>query len=162
MWKDITYNSTVVDIRPIRDPVKASNDAARYAACPGSLAGLPFDDALELVECMHGRRICGTWGTARSVSLRSPACPDREKWETIGNWDQVCKLSATSPEAKAILWAWQNDKPLDEGISLNHKGPDFAEFDIDELREYESEFDYPNDRGPPRASFQLKRSLPWP
>ncbi len=149
MWKDITFNSTVVDIRPIRDPVKASNDAARYAACPGSLAGLSFDDALELVECMHGRRICGTWGTARSVSLRPPVDSDHSEWETVGSWDHVCKLSSTSPEAKAILWAWQHNEPLEGGIKVNHWGPEFAEFDIDNLRDYESEFEYACERSPP-------------
>lgn len=149
MWKDITFNSTVVDIRPIRDPAKASNDAARYAACPGSLAGLSFHDALELVECMHGRRICGTWGTARSVSLRAPSCPDREKWETVGSWDTVCKLSANSPEAKAILWAWQNKKPLDSGIKVYGDDEFDGEFNLDELREFRSEFDYPYERDPP-------------
>lgn len=149
MWLEITSNSTVVDIRPVRDPAKAANDAARYAACPGSLSGLSFEDALELVECMHGRRICGTWGTARSVSLRSPPCPDREKWQTVGSWDNVCKLSAESPEAKAILFAWQNNKPLDAGIvvygELDHAGL----FDLDELREFRSEFEYPSERSPP-------------
>ncbi|MBA7706394.1 hypothetical protein ES703_115247 [subsurface metagenome] len=119
IWLEITSNSTVVDIRPIRDPAKASNDAARYAACPGSLAGLPFADALELVECMHGRRICGTWGTARSVSLRAPACPDREKWETVGGWFSVLGLRTTSDQAKAILRAWQNNStPKGRGRSL--------------------------------------------
>lgn len=153
IWKDITCNSTVVDIRSIRDPAKASNDAARYAACPGSLAGLSFADALELVECMHGRRICGTWGTARTVSLRAPTCPDREKWETVGGWFSVLGLRTTSDRAKAILAAWQNQEPLEAGIKICHKGPAFEVFDIDEMREYESEFDYPSERSPPSTVY---------
>lgn len=149
MWKEITYNSTVVDIRPIRDPAKASNDAARYAACPGSLAGLPFADALELVECMHGRRICGTWGTARSVSLRAPACPDREKWETVGGWFSVLSLRTSSDQAKAILEAWQYKQPLEAGIILYPAGVTTAECTLDEYREWKSEFEYPSERRPP-------------
>lgn len=149
MWKEITYNSTVVDIRPIRDPAKASNDAARYAACPGSLAGLPFDDALELVECMHGRRICGTWGTARSVSLRPPTSVDAAEWESVGEWFSVMRQKDTAQAAKDILEAWRENHPLEAGVTLCHKGPEFAEFDLDNLRDYESEFAYPSERSPP-------------
>lgn len=149
MWKDITFNSTVIDIRPIRDPAKASNDAARYAACPGSLSGLPFDDALELVESMHGRRICGTWGTARSVSLRPPTSIDKSEWETVGNWYSVWGQKATNQDAKDILEAWAQNHPLAPGIRISHKGPDFDCFDLDDLREYESQFMYPSERSPP-------------
>jgi len=149
IWQEITYNSTVVDIRPIRDPAKACNDAARYAACPGSLAGLPFDDALELVECMHGRRICGTWGTARAVSLRPPQSIDKGEWETVGKWDSVMQQKDSSQSAKDILDAWRNNHPLEAGVSLCWRGPDYAGFDLDNLREYESDFDYPTERSPP-------------
>lgn len=149
IWKEITYNSTVVDIRPIRDPAKACNDAARYAACPGSLAGLSFEDALELVECMHGRRICGTWGTARSVSLRPPTSVADGEWESVGEWFSVMRQKDSSQAAKEILRAWRENHPLEAGIKLCHKGPDFEEFDLDNLREYESDFMYPSERSPP-------------
>lgn len=149
MWKEITSNSTVVDIRPIRNPAKACNDAARYAACPGSLAGLSFDDALELVECMHGRRICGTWGTARQVSLRPPTSVDRDEWESVGEWFSVLRQKNDNSAARDILDAWQQNHPLEAGVKICHKGPSFEEFDIDNLRDYESEFDYPSERSPP-------------
>lgn len=149
MWKEITCNSTVVDIRPIRDPAKACNDAARYAASPGSLAGLSFEDALELVECMHGRRICGTWGTARAVSLRPPKLDNNGEWESVGEWFSVISQKNSNQDAKDILEAWQQNHPLQEGVRVNHKGPDFEEFDIDCLRDYESQFAYPSERSPP-------------
>jgi len=149
MWKEITGNSTVVDIRPIRDPAKACNDAARYAACPGSLAGLPFDDALELVKCMHGRRICGTWGTARSVSLRPPTSEDKSEWETVGEWFSVMRQKDSSQAARSILDAWTGEHSLEAGIRVCHKGPAFEEFDLDNLREWEWEGMYPSERSPP-------------
>jgi len=149
MWKDITGNSTVLDIRPIRDPAKACNDAARYAACPGSLAGLPFVDALELVEAMHGRRICGTWGTARSVSLRPPTSVDQAEWETVGEWYSVLRQEASSQAAKDILEAWRENHPLEAGIRLSHLGPDFEEFDLDCIREYENDWNFVSGRSPP-------------
>lgn len=149
MWKEITGNSTVLDIRPIRDPAKACNDAARYAACPGSLAGLPFDDALELVECMHGRRICGTWGTARAVSLRPPTSVDGSEWETVGGWFSVIGQQGSCQAAKDILEAWQRNQPLEAGVMLYPEGVTSEECTIDEYREWKSEFEYPSERKPP-------------
>jgi len=155
MWKEITHNSTVVDIRPIRDPAKACNDAARYAASPGSLSGLPFEDALELVECMHGRRICGTWGTARSVSLRPPTLEEKGEWETVGEWFAVLRGKDTVQAAKDILEAWRENHPLQEGIRVNHLGPAFEEFDLDCVREYENDWSHPWERSPPRNNSQI-------
>lgn len=149
MWKDITGNSTVVDIRPIRNPAKACNDAARYAACPGSLAGLSFDDALELVECMHGRRICGTWGTARKVSLRPPTSVDSSEWESVGEWFSVMSQKDSNSSARDILDAWRENHPLEAGIKVCHKGPEFADYDLDNLRDYENDDGYPSERSPP-------------
>lgn len=149
IWKEITGTSTIVDIRPIRDPAKACNDAARYAACPGSLAGLSFEDALELVECMHGRRICGTWGTALKVSLRPPTSVDQAEWESVGEWFSVMREKDQNESARAILDAWQFNHPLEAGIKVCHLGPEFEEFDLDNLRELESSFNYPTERSPP-------------
>lgn len=149
MWKEITYNSTVVDIRPIRDPAKACNDAARYAACPGSLAGLSFDDALELVECMHGRRICGTWGTARKVSLRPPTSVDVGKWESVGEWFNVMRQKDDNSDARDILEAWQQNHPLEAGIILYPEGYSDEVCTLDEYREFEASFEHWNERSPP-------------
>jgi len=149
MWKEITYNSTVVDIRPIRNPAKACNDAARYAACPGSLVGLSFEDALELVECMHGRRICGTWGTAKAVSLRPPTLDNHSEWESVGEWFAVMRQKETNSSALEILDAWRENHPLEAGIRVCHKGPEFEEFDLDCLRQYEWDGYFPSERSPP-------------
>lgn len=98
---------------------------------------------------MHGRRICGTWGTARTVSLRPPTSVESSEWESVGEWFSVMKAKDTEQAARDILSAWQDNHPLEAGIKLCHKGPDFDQFDIDNLREYESEFSYPSERSPP-------------
>jgi len=118
MWCQVTFGSTIVDIRAIRDPQKAANDAARYAASPGTLVGLSHTNACELVTAMHGRRICGTWGTGRAVSLRPAKQTDKKDWQTVGSWFQVLGKRDTEPNAKAILNAWRDKKPLEPGITL--------------------------------------------
>lgn len=116
LWIQVTYGSEVVDIRAVHDHDKASSESARYAACPGSLAGLSLLDAREMVETMHGRRICGTWGTGRAVSLRPKPIEDRYLWMGIGSWQAVMSDYKTNHNAQAILHAWKTDQPLPEGI----------------------------------------------
>lgn len=116
MWGEITSGSTIVDIRPVHDPQKVANDAARYAACPGTLVSLDLASACELIETMHGRRICGTWGTGRAVSLRPAKAIDKDKWYQMGSWFDVFAARDTNPNAKAIINAWKDKKPLDKDI----------------------------------------------
>lgn len=118
MWQEITHGSMVTDIRPIHDPQKAANDAARYASNPGTLSSLDLSDACELVEAMHGRRICGTWGTGRAVSLRPSRQVDTDKWKNIGNWFAILELRDTNANARAILHAWRHKIPLEDGIDV--------------------------------------------
>ena len=149
IWLQITYTSSVVDIRPIKDPQKAANDAARYAAAPGSLVGLPLSKAVELVEAMHGRRICGTWGTARSVSLRPSRLQDSGKWQALGSWGLVTSNRLTDPNAKSIFLAWQLNEKLPEGVSCYHLDPDALKISPKEIEHCYLDFMYPEGRSPP-------------
>lgn len=117
LWIQVTYGSEIIGIRAVHDYDKASSESARYAACPGSLAGLSLADAREMVEAMHGRRICGTWGTGRTVSLRPKPIEDRHLWTGIGDFQAVIGDSKTDHNAQAILHAWKTDQPLPEGIT---------------------------------------------
>lgn len=116
MWSQVTFGSFVADIRRVDDPQKAANDAARYASCPGTLVGLSRADGCELVEAMHGRRICGTWGTGRAVSLRPAKEEGKSQWQNIGSWDDVMNSSTDNTNARAIINAWRDKQPLTEGI----------------------------------------------
>jgi len=69
-WLAITGDSSVVDIRPIKDRDSTSLHVARYAAAPCDLTTFPLEEAADIVKTLDGRRICGTWGTGRTVSLR--------------------------------------------------------------------------------------------
>lgn len=119
MWSQITYGSYVVDIRVVHDPQAAANDAAKYAACPGSLVDLSLTEASELVNSMNGRRICGTWGTGRAVSLRPTKQTDKDQWKCVGDWLFILNNRDTSPNARAILNAWKDKQPLEAGIDCN-------------------------------------------
>lgn len=118
LWQDITFSSSIVDIRSVKDKDNAIRHVARYAASPGALADLDLDDACSLVSAMKGLRIVGTWGTARKISLRPEKPDDADKWLSIGKWSTVHYLQETDDNAKAIIKSFYSGEPLDEQYSM--------------------------------------------
>lgn len=117
LWLAITGDSTITDIRSVRDPDGCALEVARYASKPGPLHGLDLNLAVELVTVMHGRRICGTWGTGRKISLCPPKIEDKEKWSSVGSWGMVMRNRKTDVTCFAIYNAWSKNEPLPEGIN---------------------------------------------
>lgn len=149
IWYEITCGSMVTEIRAVKDPQGAANEVARYATSPGDISVLSPDDGLEMVDALHGRRICGTWGTGRGISLRPSPTIVKEEWENIGSWQAVMSYLDTDKDAQAIVHAWKSGSILGKGISLSSadywskrmKEPDFINYD------YESVYDH--ERSPP-------------
>jgi len=135
LWQNITYGSSVVDIRPVRDLEKGAAEVARYASTPADLTTNSPDDYLELFQSLHGRRSCGTWGTAKKVSLRQPKAEEVEKWENIGSWSIVYATQDSEPIAQAIIHAWISNSPLDAGFTLAINAKLLAEDGVDRIIE---------------------------
>lgn len=102
----------MVDIRTVRDPKDVAAYVARYAARPADLVNLPSKRCVELVTSMHGRRMCGTWGTARVISLRPHKLDDADKWQRVGSYTTVVNTTATDERSRAILDAYRLNRPL--------------------------------------------------
>lgn len=149
MWAEITLDSTMVDVKSIHDPQAAANDVARYAAAPGSLISLPLESACELVNALHGRRVCGTWGSGRALSLRPAKNEDSDKWHNIGDWYMVLGMKEYSENARAIINAWMDKTPLDSDIDC-FPVPKFID---DELKTHWNQMTldelYQTERSPP-------------
>ena len=118
IWSRITFGSKVVDIRPIRNIEKGANEVARYASTPADLSTTDPSDFVELFDSLHGRRSCGTWGTARNVSLRQPKADDINKWENVGSWTVLYATQGREAAAQIIIQAWQQNHPLSDGITM--------------------------------------------
>lgn len=116
LWVEVTYGSFIVHIRSVHETDKAASESARYAAAPANLAAMNLADRVELVECMHGKRICGTWGTARAVSLRPEPIDDPHHWQNLGSWQRVNASRDSDRNAEAILHAWHCHESLPAGI----------------------------------------------
>ena len=117
LWLAVTGDSMITDIRSVKDPEGCALEVARYAAKPGPLHDLTLNHAVELVSVMHGRRICGTWGTGRAVSLCPPKCEDKDKWSSVGSWGMVMRNRKTDVTCHQIYNAWSNKEPLLKGIN---------------------------------------------
>ncbi len=138
-WAQITHGSTIVHIKSVYDPERTLKHAARYAARPSSLTSLSPPHQLELFYTFHSRRICGTWGTARSVSLRPKKPDDADKWKSVGSWTTIIELFETDMRAHCIMKCWLTDKALSENISME---------------EVEDDIDGHGGRGPPGLKFE--------
>lgn len=120
LWERITGDSKICNIKSVKDKEKAVQYAARYAAKPAELAKLPIADAAELVVCMHGRRICGSWGIKPPISFRPKKPEDADQWKNIGDYFYVAQLYNDDPSAKAIFDAYRLDEPLDSDCDLSY------------------------------------------
>lgn len=118
-WQKITQSSNIVHIRQINRPDSSVKHIARYAARPCDLSSLPVDTALELITALHGKKLCGTWGTAKCISLKPERPEDADKWQHIGYWSTVRNLQHDNCQAAAIVFAWLTNKPLEPGINMN-------------------------------------------
>lgn len=123
LWTKITKGSHVVHIKTVENPRNSVAHAARYAAEPCDISGMSEADAIEVFFAMHGKRLCGTWGTGRRMDLRKPADPETHLWKNIGTWNEVQSLADSDPTAMAILNAYVLDSELDPCITLIEPEP---------------------------------------
>lgn len=117
-WAQITKTSKIVDIKTVTSIDEMAKYVARYAARPSILSELDPTDRLSLVSALHGRRLVGTWGSGRSISLRPVKPPDSDDWVHVGNWQTVVGCLDSDYRARAIWRAYQTDTPLPGGCSL--------------------------------------------
>lgn len=117
-WAAVTITSNIIDIRTVYDQDKAAQEVARYASRAAMLEPLASVDRLELIEAMHGRRVVGTWGSARSLSLRPSKPADADDWKSVGSWSVVSIMAGQDDRADAIWKAFKTDGTIPEDCSL--------------------------------------------
>lgn len=113
LWHSVTGDSDIVDIRAIRNPQKAAEYIARYAARPALLEPLNNWCRLVLVRALHGRRLCGKWGLEKSIRLSATKGDVRNEYVPICHFQELVKLSKSSDFAESIRVAWSTGKPVD-------------------------------------------------
>jgi len=114
LWELVTFGSPVIDIRRIHDPEATASYVARYTARPAKMADMPLADRIEVIEALKGKRLCGTFGTGKEVTLTPPKIKDDSNWQEIGYYDRVMVQAANDPLARTILFCYNNNQPLSE------------------------------------------------
>lgn len=119
-WLRITKTSNIVDIRAVRKKSEAAKYVARYCAKPAQLSKYPLSLREEIFNAMHGKRLCGKWGTAKEISLSPPKFIQKEKYTELGTWSTIHSMKCTSDIARTILDCWKYKRIIPSGISLYH------------------------------------------
>lgn len=118
LWHKITGTSNVVHIRAVHDPERTLSHNARYAARPSALIKIPEELWPTLYDAFDGRRICGTWGDAREISLRPKKPEDSSEWQSIGDFTTVYAMRNCDEDAREIWRAWMKNLPVGPAVSM--------------------------------------------
>jgi len=117
-WIRFSGGSNIVHIKAIHDIENCLSHNARYCARPSALEKIPKLLWPDLYQAFNGRRLCGTFGNAKDVTLRPQKPEDVTKWKKIGDFSTVRQMLRTSDEALQIWNAWQFGSELPEDVDM--------------------------------------------
>lgn len=156
LWLKITGDSSIVDIRKVKDLENASTEVARYATSPADLSKMPFEQAMDIFYATKSRKICGSWGNAKGVTLKPTPQDDRDEWFKVADFFFVNVQKEFNEPALAFWKCYKQGKPYD--------GPriqDRADVYEDELNILLSLEDMPRTDAEWHMRIQRNRSGPW-
>jgi len=156
LWHKITGDSNIVDIRPVKDLENASTEVARYATSPADITRMSFCNSLDVYYATKGKRICGSWGTAKNVTLKPTPQDDREDWYKIADFYFVNVQKEYDKTALEFWKCYKRDQPY-EGPRIQDDRDVFA----DELNILMSVEDLPKTVSEWHMRIQRNRSGPW-
>jgi hypothetical protein len=111
-WLITTGDSYVVDIRAIKDPGKVTDYVSRYCAKPCNLSDYKTDDQDEIANILHGKRLCGRFGTGAQCDFKPRRVTDAIEWERVGTWIDIVSNRERLPEYRKLLKAWSTGEPF--------------------------------------------------
>lgn len=144
LWLKITNSSKIVDIRNIYKIEQAAAYVARYSARPSKLKDLSFSQRTEIVFAMHGRRISGSWGTAKNVDLRGNRPIDKGTWYRIASYKTLIQRSRSDELCSLVLSCWSNNLPLPDSYAIENLQSSLNQIDFPGLNNFNiDDFDPP-------------------
>jgi hypothetical protein len=114
LWELVTFGSPIIYITRISDVEHAAFYVAKYSSKPAVLQNMPLADRMETITALFRKRLCGTFGTAKSITLTPPKIETDNNWDYIGHHDDIVRKAEKDPAARAILVAYNNYEPLTE------------------------------------------------
>ena len=115
-WLRTTGNSYIIDIRAVKDPGKVADYVSRYCAKPCRLSDFEASDRVEIAAVLHGKRLCGCFGTGRQCSFKAEKPPDFAEWQRLGLWSYIVVDRFYKPIAREIVRCWSTGEPIAEAV----------------------------------------------
>lgn len=119
LWHKITGDSTIVDIRPVKDLEGCSNEVARYATSPADITAVDLERAQEIFYATKHRRICGSWGSAKSITLKPTYQDDGDMWTKVADFYFINVKKEFDPKVREFWKCFKQDTAY-EGPQLQH------------------------------------------
>ncbi|KKM85975.1 hypothetical protein LCGC14_1283650 [marine sediment metagenome] len=113
LWHKITGDSHVVDIRPVKDHEACSNEVARYATSPADITAVSLERSIEIFYATRHRRICGSWGSAKSLALRPTPLEDTNEWSKVADFFFINVQKDYDPKAKQFWKCFKTGTPYE-------------------------------------------------
>jgi hypothetical protein len=103
VWKAITKDSHIVDVRAVGSTEKATQYVTKYASKPWDPCVFRMHERLvELIAATHRRRMIIAFGTFRGTVLSTTA--DAGAWELVGDFEEIARRArAGEATARNIL-----------------------------------------------------------
>lgn len=102
-WHAVTGDSSIVDVRMIKDDGEAAGYVTKYVTKPAHSDVYHDPDRLdEMMTALRGRRLCMTFMSWRGIVLE-PEHSDDVEWKAIGSLDSL-RSRARSGDADALRW----------------------------------------------------------
>jgi hypothetical protein len=111
-WLLVTGNSFVVDIRAIKNPGKVVDYVARYCATPCHLSDFASGDQDTIADTLHGKRLCGRFGTGSMCNFKAERPDDFAKWSKLIAWSDCIANRYCDPTLNTVIRAWSTGEPL--------------------------------------------------
>jgi hypothetical protein len=156
LWKEITHDSNIVDIRPVRDLENASTEVARYATSPADITRMDLEQAIDVYYSTKNRRICGSWGTAKKITLKPTPQDDQDDWSKVADFYFINVQKEYDKTAMSFWKCYKKDEPYN-GPQIQNLMDVFKE-EIDILS---SVIDMPKNFREWNMRIQRNRSGPW-
>lgn len=119
-WLRVTGDSSVVDVRAVKDPSEVAAYVSKYATKPASLASLSLEDRCEILAALRRRRTAGTVNLRRKFRLCPCKPSDSADWINVGSWRTVIENLGQIQAADDIFNAWRDGSPCPLSLDLWH------------------------------------------
>lgn len=115
-WFLSTGNSYIIDIRAVQNPQETCDYVSRYCAKPCKLTDYTRDDRIEIATVLHGKRLCGRYGTGRICHFKTERPADFASWQRLGSWRYFIDNRPFEPAIQQIIKAWHSGTSIERSI----------------------------------------------